>query len=148
MQAAVDGIPAKSDDPKFPLNSRDKGFCSLLIGFPSLHPTSGRKTYGVMSLSLFGALISVAHATSTCYYPNGVASHGGACGSNSEGSACCGPSFVCLSNGLCAVGPESRRSYAYEYYRSSCTDPYWKSASCPQFCIECKYAANKWLMLS
>ncbi|KAH4254079.1 hypothetical protein HBH61_171270 [Parastagonospora nodorum] len=72
-----------------------------------------------MSLSLFSALISVAHATSTCYYPNGVASHGGACGSNSEDSACCGPSFVCLSNGLCAVGPESRRPYAYEYYRSS-----------------------------
>ncbi|KAF1941477.1 hypothetical protein EJ02DRAFT_512401 [Clathrospora elynae] len=98
-------------------------------------------TTRIASLVSISALItSVSPASNaTCYYPNGVANHGGPCISDTESSACCGPSFVCLSNGLCAVGPDTRRTYAYKYYRSGCTDPYWKSPSCSQVCTKSEY---------
>jgi hypothetical protein len=112
--------------------------------FGLLHLTLGMKTEQITLILVIGALsTTVSQATnSTCYYPNGVASHGGACSTENEDSSCCGPSFVCLSNGLCAVGPDSRRTYAYDYYRSGCTDPYWKSASCPQVCTEREFFTN------
>ena len=75
-----------------------------------------------------------AAANSTCYYPNGVQNNGGACNINAGVSACCGPTFICLSNGLCQPGPESKKTYAYEFYRSGCTDATFNSSSCPQFC--------------
>ncbi|KAF1850835.1 uncharacterized protein K460DRAFT_350840 [Cucurbitaria berberidis CBS 394.84] len=82
------------------------------------------------------ALISpaVAAKNSTCYYPNGVANRGEACNPDAAVSVCCGPTFVCLSNGLCEVGPDTKRTFAYKYYRSGCTDASWNSSSCPQVC--------------
>jgi hypothetical protein len=143
-EPSIDIICAKPVPPIF-LRLLYKIFHSTLSNFRSLNLTLGMKSKRVTSFLLFGALsISVSLATdSTCYYPNGVASHGGACSSESESSPCCGASFVCLSNGLCAVGSGSRRTYAYDYYRSGCTDPYWRSASCPHVCTEREYIMNR-----
>ncbi|KAJ4988661.1 hypothetical protein SVAN01_05794 [Stagonosporopsis vannaccii] len=78
-------------------------------------------------------------ASSTCYYPNGVKNNGGACNADAEVSTCCGPTFVCLSNGLCQPGPDSKRTYAYNYYRSGCTDATFNSTSCPHICTGSGY---------
>ncbi|KAF2738564.1 hypothetical protein EJ04DRAFT_509453 [Polyplosphaeria fusca] len=76
-----------------------------------------------------------ARADSTCYYPNGAENRGLPCNSNATVSACCGPGFICLSNGLCSPGPETQRNYRYDFYRSGCTDQSWNSTKCPQFCL-------------
>lgn len=79
---------------------------------------------------------AIAAANSTCYYPNGIENNGGACRPNADVSACCGPTFVCLSNGLCKPGPNTTKTYAYNFYRSGCTDASFNSTSCPRFCID------------
>jgi hypothetical protein len=91
------------------------------------------------SLALAVALLwSAAAATnSTCYFPNGKESNGGVCNPNAEVSACCGPTFICLSNGLCKPGPDSKKTYSYNFYRSACTDASFNSSSCPRFCTDC-----------
>ncbi|OJD30807.1 uncharacterized protein BKCO1_5500064 [Diplodia corticola] len=70
-----------------------------------------------------------------CFFPNGIQSSGSPCFPSQAVSPCCGPGFVCLSNGLCQPGPDTRRSYQYTVYRSSCTDRTWNSTSCPQICL-------------
>lgn len=91
-----------------------------------------QRTLGVAILAFFGTCFA---ANSTCYYPNGEKNNGGACNSNAEVSSCCGPTFVCLSNGLCQPGPDSKRTYSYNFYRSGCTDATFNSTSCPRFCV-------------
>lgn len=90
-------------------------------------------------VSLFSAFTfttaTLAASNSSCYYPSGLETRGSACNPNAAISSCCGPGFVCLSNGLCEPGPENKKSYKYEYYRSSCTDSSWNSTSCPQYCV-------------
>ncbi|KAF2083940.1 hypothetical protein K490DRAFT_69272 [Saccharata proteae CBS 121410] len=71
----------------------------------------------------------------TCYYPNGVQSNASPCFPDQPVSACCGPGFICYSDGLCAPGPEDRRTYQYKIYRSGCTDRSWNSSSCPSVCL-------------
>ena len=89
--------------------------------------------YFFLALYLF-ADISIASNT-TCYYPDGLESKGSPCNPTADVSTCCGPGFVCLSNGLCTPGPNDRKTYDYKFYRSSCTDPTWKSSACPNFCL-------------
>jgi hypothetical protein len=95
-------------------------------------------------LPLFVSLfrLALADANSTCYYPNGVANHGAPCNSDADVSVCCGPTFVCLSNGLCQVGPDTRQTHAYKFYRSGCTDPTFTSPSCPKICTGREYRAR------
>ncbi|KAJ8113885.1 hypothetical protein OPT61_g4091 [Boeremia exigua] len=88
----------------------------------------------IASLAVGGVAVNT-----TCYYPNGSRNSGGACNANAEVSSCCGPTFVCLSNGLCQPGPDSQRTYAYNFYRSGCTDATFNSTSCPRFCIGSGY---------
>lgn len=76
-----------------------------------------------------------AQNNATCHYPDGVANNGSPCDPDADVSMCCGPTFVCISNGLCKVGRDTTRGYNYEYYRSGCTDATWNSSSCPQFCV-------------
>lgn len=73
--------------------------------------------------------------TRNCFYPNGIQSSGSPCFPDQAVSPCCGPGFICLSNGLCQPGPDTRRSYQYTVYRSSCTDRTWNSTDCPQVCL-------------
>jgi len=91
-----------------------------------------------LSLLLFALSIRSTLAQSsndTCFYPNGVQSNGGACYPDQPESVCCGPGFVCLSNGLCQTGPDLKRTYRFKYYRSSCTDGTWNASECPSFCL-------------
>jgi len=89
--------------------------------------------YLFLALYLFTD-ISVASNT-TCYFPDGLESKGSPCNPTANVSTCCGPGFVCLSNGLCTPGPNDRKTYDYKFYRSSCTDSTWKSSACPNFCL-------------
>lgn len=73
-----------------------------------------------------------------CFFPDGIQSSGGPCFPDQAVSPCCGPGFVCLSNGLCQPGPDTRKSYQYTVYRSSCTDRTWNSTDCPRVCLSCK----------
>lgn len=101
------------------------------------YTASSMLLYRFSGLAAVVCLWSTAAATnSTCYYPNGKENNGGACNPNAEVSACCGPTFVCLSNGLCKPGPDSKKTYAYNFYRSGCTDATFNSTSCPQFCTD------------
>ncbi|KAI4225085.1 MAG: hypothetical protein L6R36_004175 [Xanthoria steineri] len=71
-----------------------------------------------------------------CYHPNGDPVHDTnyvPCSLVAEGiaSACCAINRhpypdECLANGLCRNGGD--------FFRDSCTDPTWKSPSCPQLC--------------
>ncbi|EKG12255.1 hypothetical protein MPH_10560 [Macrophomina phaseolina MS6] len=70
-----------------------------------------------------------------CFFPNGIQSSGSPCFPDQAVSPCCGPSFICLSNGLCQPGPDTRRTYHYTVYRSSCTDRTWNSTDCPRICL-------------
>ncbi|KAF2868438.1 hypothetical protein BDV95DRAFT_609919 [Massariosphaeria phaeospora] len=86
-------------------------------------------------LAIFTLTAPVSAAVNAkCYFPGGAQSKGQACFPDQENSACCGPTFVCLSNGLCQPGPDSRQQYSYKFYRSACTDASWNSTECPQFC--------------
>lgn len=104
------------------------------------------------SLAVAAALCSwsaVAATNSTCYFPDGKESNGGVCNPNAEVSACCGPTFICLSNGLCKPGPDSKKTYAYNFYRSACTDASFNSTSCPQFCTDGMFSRTfLWLTLT
>lgn len=43
-------------------------------------------------------------ASASCYYPNGkLVREDSPCNPNSKVSMCCGPTDICLSNGLCYV---------------------------------------------
>ncbi|KAF1986958.1 hypothetical protein K402DRAFT_393111 [Aulographum hederae CBS 113979] len=89
----------------------------------------------LVAFILLSSLFQAATASNgTCYFPNGVESSGSPCNPDAPESVCCGPGFVCLSNGLCTLGPDLRKTYRYEYYRSSCTDATWNSTDCPAFC--------------
>jgi hypothetical protein len=46
-------------------------------------------------------------------------------------SHCCGPTDICLSNGLCW---DQDSTYYNRMVRASCTDNTWASSSCPQYC--------------
>ncbi|PSN70932.1 hypothetical protein BS50DRAFT_618095 [Corynespora cassiicola Philippines] len=94
-------------------------------------PTHDRR---VLLSTIFAFSCLASAASNSCYYPSGKENRGRPCFPDADVSVCCGPTFVCLSNGLCSPGPDTRRAYAYKYYRSGCTDPTWSSSSCPQFC--------------
>ncbi|KAF2115078.1 hypothetical protein BDV96DRAFT_600213 [Lophiotrema nucula] len=80
--------------------------------------------------------VAFAASNSTCYYPAGLENRGIPCNPDAEVSSCCGPGFVCLSNGLCTPGKDDKKTYRYKYYRSGCTDPTWNSTDCPQYCLD------------
>ena len=89
----------------------------------------------ITALAIVACLaVADAAANSTCYYPSGKKTKGGACNANADVSLCCGPSYVCLSNGLCAPGPNTKKDKDYPFYRHGCTDPTYNSTVCPTFC--------------
>lgn len=93
------------------------------------------------SSSLSSVTLSSAQGTSNkddsrnCYFPNGIQSSGSPCFPDRSVSPCCGPGFVCLSNGLCQPGSDTHRTYQYTIYRSACTDRTWNSTDCPKVCL-------------
>ena len=113
----------------------DQRFDDKMLGILNFrqHLPETHFLYLFLALCLF-ADISIASNT-TCYFPDGLESRGSPCNPTADVSACCGPGFVCLGNGLCTPGPNDRRTYDYKFYRSSCTDSTWKSSACPNFCL-------------
>ena len=74
----------------------------------------------------------------TCYWPDHSISDYTACNSTADRSAsqCCAPGDECTATGFCYGASNS-------LYRGSCTDPTWKSYSCPYFCTgSCTYTSS------
>lgn len=73
-----------------------------------------------------------------CFFPNGAIVQDTPCNSTlSSVSACCGPGYACLSNGLCALTehtPQELARNSPSFIRGSCTDKTWNSTDCPQYC--------------
>ncbi|KXH63105.1 hypothetical protein CSAL01_11072 [Colletotrichum salicis] len=86
---------------------------------------------------LITLLLSVAQVRAACYYPDGsIAPNDTPCQDLTAESTCCGQGYACLSNAMCeATGKELSKDGATELVRGSCTDPSWRSSSCPLFCI-------------
>lgn len=101
----------------------------------------------IVFLSLARSTASASTNSRTCYYPDKSISKGTPCDPNAAVSPCCGPGFICLSNGLCSPGPEDRKSYQYDLYRSACTDPTWNSTACPRLCFGGELQTHCYIML-
>ena len=90
-------------------------------------------------------------SNATCYYNDGsVANQNYFCGLPNQ-NTCCGPDWLCLSNGLCR-----QSSGMEEYAQGSCTDPSFKK--CLSFCnyaqpgnftsvSRCEPAGNSWCFI-
>ncbi|KAK4233538.1 hypothetical protein C8A03DRAFT_38742 [Achaetomium macrosporum] len=87
------------------------------------------------SLVLFTHIL-LCHAI--CYYPSGdVAPQDLPCQDETDQAACCGPAYICLSNGICkSSGLEKQLPNQALYVRGSCTDKDWRSSKCPSFCVD------------
>ncbi|KAI1339223.1 hypothetical protein F5Y15DRAFT_383481 [Xylariaceae sp. FL0016] len=90
-----------------------------------------------LGLFLFALLSFIASVKPICYYPDGsVSPQDTPCDDESAESTCCGQGYACLSNNICqATGEEIQKNGASEFVRGSCTDPDWRSGSCPSFCV-------------
>ncbi|KAJ5888023.1 hypothetical protein N7495_008064 [Penicillium taxi] len=66
--------------------------------------------------------------TRSCYYPDGSISSGSVPCSSDETTSCCGPSNICLSNGLCLDATQP-----FVLSRGACTSRNWGSG-CPTEC--------------
>ena len=130
LRTGVSNVSERTAEQHVDQRSDDKmlGICTFRQHFSETH-----FLYLFLALYLF-ADISIASNT-TCYFPDGLQSKGSPCNPTANVSTCCGPGFVCLGNGLCAPGPNDRKTYDYKFYRSSCTDSTWKSSACPNFCL-------------
>ncbi|KAM5380907.1 hypothetical protein ACJZ2D_003216 [Fusarium nematophilum] len=82
------------------------------------------------------SLITSVH--SLCYFPNGDAARGDfPCRQTKDFSACCGRGYKCVSNGMCQSSEDQLEDPgATEFVRGSCDDQQWKSANCPNYCVE------------
>ncbi|KAF2177900.1 hypothetical protein K469DRAFT_754854 [Zopfia rhizophila CBS 207.26] len=98
----------------------------------------------VLLLSIY-VLALISRSSTVCYIPdkNTVVEQNVPCSEGSGESVCYGPSYACLSNGICqATSAELRKDGATEFVRGSCTDKTWKSGRCPGFCLtnQCREA--------
>ena len=102
----------------------------------------------IMSLSILSFLITLFHVSlfpsafgaHTCYFPDKTtADHDFPCHPDRDISACCGPGYACLADGVCQVTNASIDALnappQRQYLRGSCTDRTWSSTACPLFCI-------------
>lgn len=80
-------------------------------------------------------LTAASYATARCYFPDGTLdTKSFVCNTTAVdsggSSACCSAGDDCYDSGTCYQG------WSGIAYRNTCTDPTWKSAACPQFCLE------------
>jgi hypothetical protein len=110
--------------------------CATIASSASETPALAMQPIIVLLLAALSCLPTVALGQK-CYDSRGVQNTNVACDSSSSASACCDPTFVCLSNGLCAPGPNTTAAgyqTVTKFYRGSCTDAKWKDSKCPSFC--------------
>ncbi|KAF3807038.1 hypothetical protein GCG54_00007293 [Colletotrichum gloeosporioides] len=82
-------------------------------------------------LSILSLAIGIASQTTTCYWPNGIATTVAKPCTTPLGkaaAACCYDDHYCLTNGLC-VDPSDDT-----LYRGACTDPKFDADGCPKYC--------------
>ncbi|MCJ1433409.1 hypothetical protein MMC27_002769 [Xylographa pallens] len=85
-------------------------------------------------LLLLSSLASAA-SSSICYASDGVQSANFPCNPDQTDSACCMPGFECISNGLCAPGPNITGTIT-PFYVGDCTDPTFSSPECLKECAD------------
>lgn len=91
----------------------------------------------MFSLATFLLLPILVSTQQICFDRNGLRTDNIPCNPNASSSACCGRTFKCMSNGLCAPGPDTAAAgfqIITAFYQGSCTDNTWKDAACPNFC--------------
>ncbi len=85
----------------------------------------------LLLVSIFTSTVLTLAGSSQCYYPDGSVSQGDApCEPDQDVSWCCGATYECTSNQLCAVFFDG----AWEFNRGTCTDSTWSDDNCPRFC--------------
>ena len=106
---------------------------------PNLSETIGQHLLIItlaMAVRPFLTLLHACFVLAICYNPDAsIATQDVPC-TNGTFSTCCGQGYACLSNMVCmrtSAAPSVRAEYPF--LRGSCTDPMYKSASCPSFCI-------------
>ncbi|KAH7384168.1 hypothetical protein DE146DRAFT_739788 [Phaeosphaeria sp. MPI-PUGE-AT-0046c] len=90
--------------------------------------------FSLATLLLIPVLVS---GQQICFNRNGLRTNDIPCNPNDTASACCGRTFKCMSNGLCAPGPDTAAAgfqVITAFYQGSCTDNAWRDAACPNFC--------------
>jgi hypothetical protein len=110
--------------------------CKMSIPSVTRHVYRYRMMQFPFLLLILFLVANIQLASAQCYYPDGSISTGDTPCTSTGNSTCCGSGYACLSNRICmATGDEAQKPDASLYVRGSCTDPTWKSASCPLFCI-------------
>ncbi|KAK3311628.1 uncharacterized protein B0T15DRAFT_522099 [Chaetomium strumarium] len=96
------------------------------------------KAFNPLSPTFFTLFTHLLLCQAICYYPSGdVAPQDLPCNDEAGQAACCGPAYVCLSNGICmSSGLEKQLPNQALYVRGSCTDKDWRSSKCPSFCVD------------
>ncbi|MCJ1391372.1 hypothetical protein MMC18_004236 [Xylographa bjoerkii] len=90
----------------------------------------------LLPLLLFSSLATAATSSSSiCYAADGIQSANFACNPGQTDSTCCMPGFECISNGLCAPGPNITGAIT-PFYVGDCTDPTWSSPECLKECAD------------
>ncbi|KAI9669568.1 MAG: hypothetical protein M1817_004611 [Caeruleum heppii] len=85
---------------------------------------------------LAALLLAVSTVDAMCFFPNGSRSVLDVpCNPGQQDSVCCYSQEACLSNKLCKVAPTPLFP-AVRYNRGTCTDQNWRSAECPNFCLD------------
>ncbi|KAF2479227.1 hypothetical protein BDY17DRAFT_313780 [Neohortaea acidophila] len=93
--------------------------------------TQGR----VLSILLSFLVLSSFQVSAICYYPDGTVTPGDVpCLTGNDPSFCCSFGYACLNNQICMTTSHTPNA-TNTYVRGSCTDPTWRSANCPSFCV-------------
>ena len=88
---------------------------------------------------LLSPYVDCAATSALCYDMDGTVMAGDRpCSPDSKVSQCCGLSWTCLENGMCATANTSTLTGqpADTLMRATCTDSSWESDTCPQFCLQ------------
>lgn len=89
----------------------------------------------VLSTFLYSLVLLTLRVSAICYYPDGTVTPGDVpCLTGNDPSFCCSFGYACLNNQICMTTPHTPNA-TNTYVRGSCTDPTWRSANCPSFCV-------------
>ena len=100
-----------------------------------MHTMSPPASLLSLLLLLLSSSLTAAASSSICYASDGVQSANFACNPSQPNSTCCMPGFECISNGLCAPGPNITGAIT-PFYVGDCTDPTWSSPTCLKECAD------------
>lgn len=73
-----------------------------------------------------------------CFDRRGVEKPDLPCDPSASAGPCCAETYICLSNGLCALGPDTAKAgyiLSTDFYQGTCTNATWTDSRCPRFCM-------------